>query len=48
MNVADASSKLNAIAGDRLTGFCAKHVQQALEAGGVGGAGHPRTPVSRA
>ena len=41
MNVADAASKLNAIAGDRFNGLCAKHVQQALEAGGVSGAGHP-------
>ena len=41
MNAANAAKKLNAIAGERLTGLCARHVQQALEAGGTGGLGHP-------
>jgi hypothetical protein len=41
MNVAKAADKLNAIAGEGPTGFCAKHVQRALEAGGVSGASHP-------
>jgi hypothetical protein len=41
MNVDLASEIANNMAGDHTEGFCAKHVQAALEAGGVSGDGHP-------
>jgi hypothetical protein len=41
LRVDDATAALGAAAGPVITGKCALHVQRALEAGGIDGAGHP-------
>lgn len=41
LNVNKATDTLNALAANQPRGYCAKHVQRALEASGISGEGHP-------